>query len=182
MATRATTLSFYTRRGQRIIDVYSPHSVLYGFYDPKTGWQPSLRRLLVHEATHLITDAFFVNVFAISDWLSEGIADYVSDYPDPALVTAAIKHDRVIGLTGSPGKTLQNLYDLGPDVPLGYALSYEVVRYIVARTGSLDAFWQLCKAEPRLRLEGAMQEVFGESVAEFDQKWQHWLREEYKDR
>jgi hypothetical protein len=63
---------------QDIIEVYTPESFAYGFYDPSIGWDGELQKTLNHEYAHMVHARVFDNAGRLADWMSEGLAEYVA--------------------------------------------------------------------------------------------------------
>ncbi|MFV9504753.1 MAG: hypothetical protein AB4911_09330 [Oscillochloridaceae bacterium umkhey_bin13] len=175
-------------RGDRM-DIYTPGSYVYSWYDANEGWEPDLYQTLVHEYTHLVNQRSFMPVATMRDWMYEGLAEYVSDSPRADEVSAAVRADRIIPILDPAGGTnpqdLDHLYLLERDRSLAYGLSYSLVAYIDQELGGLDTLWELARAfnetpgTGEARYDGALQRVFGLSFAEFDAGWRAWLRANY---
>ena len=181
--------AYYTTTGRDMdrLVIYGPGSLAFVFYDPATGWQQAFTSVLTHEYTHLVTNRSFVPLSVISDWMSEGIAEYVRDKARPQLVREALRQNRLIPIRASADgaaskRDLEHLDALGADRYLGYGLSYELVAYIAERHGGLDGFWKLCRAYAHNGndLDAALEASFGVSYAAFDADWQAWLRKRYE--
>jgi hypothetical protein len=180
--------AYYTTTGRdtdRLV-IYGPQSLAFVFYDPAKGWQQAFTSILVHEYTHLVTNRSFVPLSVISDWMSEGVAEYVRERPRPKLVRVALREGRLLPIRaesadGENTRDLEHLYQLGADRYLGYGLSYELVAYIVEQHGGLDGFWKLCQtyAANGNNLDAALQESFGISYPDFEATWEAWLRQRY---
>lgn len=175
-------------RGDRI-EIYAPGSYAFGAYDPDEGWQGLLGQVLVHEYTHLVHLRSFPEYYGLSDWMSEGLAEYVADNPRAEIVSAAVREGRIIPIVDRSNVTapqdLDHLSLLERDVGLAYGLAYALTAHIVERYGGIEGFWNLAGAMRRApgtgeaRYDAAMREVFGVSFAEFDAGWREWLRQRY---
>lgn len=180
-----TALATYDRRprpGQLDrIEVYVPGAYTFGFYDPKVGWEAELTRVLVHEYTHMAHFRAFDRAGLLSDWMVEGLAEYVCcAAEDIALAAQAAKSGRIIPIidTVSPiyKQDLMHLTRLNRDVGLGYALGGSLVAYVAETQGGLDGFWRLARAYDETQdLPAALQQAFGVSYEEFDRGWRAWL-------
>ena len=60
------------------IQIYAPTSFSYSFYDPELGWDGELEQTLTHEYTHMAHARSFDGKGRLADWVSEGLAEYVS--------------------------------------------------------------------------------------------------------
>lgn len=168
------------------IIIYAPYTFAFGDYNATEGWQPFLRRTLTHEYTHLVQNRSFTPIVRVPLWMSEGLAEYVSDSPRANEVRQAIENDAVIPLidptTTDPLKVqdLQHMGALERDSSLAYGLSYSLVAYIVEKHGGLDGFWKLAEAyDKRQKLPAALEQAFNISYEDFDTGWRTWLRETY---
>jgi len=187
----ASVLAFYNRGSRPSapdqITIYAPDTYAFGGYDPVDGWQAFLRQRLVHEYTHLVQDRSFTPIVRVPLWMTEGLAEYVSDSPRAGEVRLAIDRDAVIPLidptTTDPLRVqdLQHMGVLERDTSLAYGLSYSLVAYIVETHGGLEGFWQLAEAyDEQQKLPAALEQAFDTSYEEFDTGWRAWLRKTYR--
>lgn len=65
-------------RGPDTIDIFTPMSYHFGFYDPAEGWEEMLQPVLVHEYAHMIHKRNFDLAGYDSSWMSEGLAEYIA--------------------------------------------------------------------------------------------------------
>ncbi len=175
-------------RGDRM-EIYTPGSYVYGWYDPAEGWESDLYQTLVHEYTHLVNQRAFMPTATMRDWMFEGLAEYVADSPRRSAVSAAVAADAIIPIVDPAGgitpQDLDHLYLLERDRSLAYGFAYSLVAYIDQELGGLEKFWELAQTFNQTpgtgveRYDGALQQVFGLSYAEFDTGWRAWLRENY---
>jgi hypothetical protein len=178
----------YYQRDDRIqdrIEIFAPQSYAFGFYDPKTGWEDLLERLLTHEYTHLVNNRSFVPLNRMSDWMVEGLAEYVAENPHKDAIQEAVRLGTIIpiiDLSDSVTKhDLQHLDLLDEDSEVTYGLAYALVAYVVERYGGLDGFWKLAAAyEQAQNLDRALQQAFGVSYTQFDHDWRAWLKATYR--
>jgi len=179
-------LAYYDRamRGVARIVIFAPESFSFSFYDPGQGWESELQGTLTHEYTHLVNNASFTPIARMSDWMVEGLAEYVSDHPRADEVRAAVRSDNIIPITDTSGKfnkqDLDHLSILDQDVSLGYGLAYSLVAYVNETYGGMDGYWKLVRAfDKQQNLDKALQEAFGISYEQFNKDWRAWLKQKY---
>ena len=102
------TLAFYDRsnRGGDRIVMYAPESYVFQAYDPAVGWEKELEITLTHEYTHLVNNRSFTPIARMTDWMVEGLAEYVSD-PNSARdrgVPLAVETDQIIPIKDTSGQ------------------------------------------------------------------------------
>jgi hypothetical protein len=182
----ANVLAYYDRaaRGVPRIVIFAPESFSFSFYDPGQGWEPELQRTLTHEYTHLVNNASFTPIARMSDWMVEGLAEYVSDNPRAGEVRAAVQSDNIIPIVDTSGQVnkqdLEHLTILDKDVSLAYGLAYSLVAYVNEKYGGMDGYWKLVQAyDKQQNLDKALQEAFGISYDQFDKDWRAWLKQKY---
>ncbi len=166
---------------QNIIEVYTPESFAYGFYDPSVGWDGELQRTLNHEYTHMTHARVFNNAGRLADWMSEGLAEYVAG-ADENLYWAcdAARLGTIIPILDESDafakQDLMHMYLLEQDFGLSYSFAHSLVSFTVETYGGLDGFWKLAKAiDETGDFKKAVQSAFGISYEEYDQKWREWL-------
>jgi hypothetical protein len=182
----ANVLAYYdghSRDGDRIV-IYTPDSYVFGFYDPAAGWQEKLDRVLTHEYTHLANNRAFTPIARMSDWMFEGLAEYVAGNTRAGEVSLAVRTDTIIPIKDTSGvvnkQDLEHLTILEKDVSLAYGLSASLVTYITETHGGIDGWWKLVGAFDKLQnLDKALQEAYGIGYDEFDQSWRAWLKQKY---
>ncbi|GIW91957.1 MAG: hypothetical protein KatS3mg109_2389 [Pirellulaceae bacterium] len=171
------------------VDIFAPFSYAFGFYDPNVGWEEELYSTIVHELTHWAYTRAFAQEYRITDWMSEGLAEYVSNNPRRNAVSAAVRRGRIIPLVDPNGgvrpQDMDHMTTLEVDRSLAYGFAYSLVAYIVETQGGLDGFWRFAAAvrdTPGTGIEfydKALQKAFGITYAEFDAGWRQWLKENY---
>jgi hypothetical protein len=171
------------RAADRMV-ISAPHSYVFQFFDEQAGWEKELEDTLTHEYAHLVNNRVFTPIARMSDWMFEGIAEYVADSPRPGIVAAAVQSDRIIPIIDTSGQInkqdLEHLTILEQDVSLAYGLSYELVAYITEQYGGLDGFWKLVEAYDKVQnLDTALQQAFGINYEQFDREWREWLSQKY---
>lgn len=179
-------LAYYDRddrAGDRIV-IYAPESYVFSYYDPAVGWEQTLLATLVHEYTHLVNHRSFTPLGRMSDWMVEGLAEYVSDSARADEVAQAVRSDAIIPIMDTTGRVykqdLQHLAGLEKDVSLAYGLAASLVAYIAERHGGLEGFWKLVRAYDKAQnLDTALRQAFGVSYEQFDQGWREWLAKQY---
>ncbi|GIV90881.1 MAG: hypothetical protein KatS3mg055_3399 [Chloroflexus sp.] len=171
------------------VDIFAPFSYAFGFYDPNVGWEEELYSTIVHELTHWAYTRAFAQEYRITDWMSEGLAEYVSNNPRRNAVSAAVRRGRIIPLVDPNGgvrpQDMDHMTTLEVDRSLAYGFAYSLVAYIAETQGGLDGFWRFAAAvrdTPGTGIEfydKALQKAFGLTYAEFDAGWRQWLKENY---
>jgi hypothetical protein len=186
----ANVLAYYkqsTRAGvpDRMV-IMAPHSFAFGGYDEARGWQGELLTTLAHEYTHLVNNRSFTPIARMSDWMVEGLAEYVSD-PEAPLgrgVPTAVQTDQIIPLVDTSGafnkQDLEHLTILDKDVSLAYGLANTLVAYINEQYGGMDGFWKLvANYDKQQNLDSALQSSFGIGLEQFEADWHAWLKQKY---
>lgn len=188
----ATALAYYKASSKAIGDrmvIFAPHSFAFGSYDPALGWEKELEDTLTHEYTHLVNNRVFTPIARMSDWMFEGLAEYVADNPRAGEVRAAVQANAIIPIFDPNGGTtpqeLDKLSILEKDQSLAYGLAYSLVAYISETYGGLDGFWKLVDTNQNApgtgerKMDGALQAAFGVSYKQFDSDWRAWLAKNY---
>ncbi len=177
----------YYQRGsiEDRIEIFAPQSYAFGFYDPKRGWEKQFEGLLTHEYTHLVNNRSFVPLDRMSDWMVEGLAEYVAEFPHTDAIKEVVQSGAIIPIIDPSGSItkhdLQHLDALDEDSEVTYGLAYALVAYITERYGGLDGFWKLVAAYAQTQqLERALQQAFGVTYTQFDQDWRDWLKATYR--
>jgi hypothetical protein len=120
-----------------------------------------------------------------SDWMTEGLAVYVSeDTGYDGLVRAAVEADKIIPIvdTSNPVKPqdLEHMSLLEKDRALAYGFANSLIRYMDEKYGGLDAFWKFAQAySSAQKVPPALEQAFGVTYEQFDQDWRAWLKQEY---
>ena len=177
-------IALYNKNGaalENTIEVYAPESFAYSFYDPSVGWDGELQRTLTHEYTHMAHARVFNNAGRLSDWMSEGLAEYVSG-ADSNLYWAcdAARSGTIIPILDESGtaykQDLMHMYLLEQDFGLSYSFAHSLVSFTAENYGGLDGFWKLANAlDDTGDFKKAVQNAFGISYEEYDSKWREWL-------
>jgi hypothetical protein len=167
-------------------DIYilTPTTYFFGFYDPKSGWEPDIEMLLTHELARNAYVRNFGNPGRGVDWFFEGLAEYVAGYNEMPDVKAAIEEDRIIPIFDPSEKKadLAHFANVENRV-LAYGLAESLVTFIVERYDGLDTFWALAKSYDKTQdIKTAIQETLGMSYEDFDTAWRTWLKAEYINR
>ena len=167
-------------------DIYilTPTTYFFGFYDPKSGWEPDIEMLLTHELARIAYVRSFGNPGRGVDWFFEGLAEYVAGYNEMPDVKAAVEEDRIIPIFDPSEKKadLAHFANVENRV-LAYGLAESLVAFIVERYGGLDTFWALAKSYDKTQdIKTAIQETLGISYDDFDSAWRTWLKAEYINR
>ena len=167
---------------QNIIEVYTPESFAYSFYDPSVGWDGELQRTLTHEYTHMVHARVFNNAGRLSDWMSEGLAEYVAGANENLYWACdSARSGTIIPILDESDafakQDLMHMYLLEQDFGLSYSFAHSLVSFTVENYGGLDGFWKLANAlDDTGDFKKAVQSAFGISYEEYDQKWRAWLK------
>lgn len=172
--------------GNDVIQVYTPDTYAFGWYDPDEGWEAELERTLTHEYTHMTHTRSFGDAGQLADWLSEGLAEYVSDAPNNLRVACRAAHaGDIIPIVDTETEAylhkqdLMHLRSLDADIGLAYALSHSLVAYIVEEQGGLAMLWALANAyDETSNFDKALQQTLDVDYAWFDSHWRAWLKEQ----
>ena len=187
-AMNSNFVAFYSptaaNRGPDRIFITTPTSFTYGGYDTAGGWKPWLLQTLTHEYTHLVNNRSFTPIHRLPKWMTEGLAEYISDSSRPGMVALALERDALIPLldpapvdSTSP-QDLEHWDLLQRDTLLAYAEGYSLVHLIVERHEGLTGFWKLAAAyDKEQNLDKALQKAYGISYQDFDREWREWLKE-----
>ena len=177
-------IALYNKNGaaqENTIEVYTPSSFAFSFYDPSVGWDGELQRTLTHEYTHMIHARVFDNAGRLSDWMSEGLAEYVAG-ADENLYWAcdSARSGTIIPILDESDafakQDLMHMYLLEQDFGLSYSFAHSLVSFTVENYGGLDGFWKLANAlDATGDFKKALQVAFGVSYEEYDLKWRDWL-------
>lgn len=167
-------------------DIYilAPTTYFFGFYDPKSGWEPDIETLLTHELARIAYVRSFGNPGQGVDWFFEGLPEYVAGYDQMPYVKDAVQRDTIIPILDPSGKKadLAHFANL-QNGPLAYGLAESLVAFIVEKYGGLDTFWALAKSYDETQdIKTAIQATLGTSYEDFDAAWRTWLKAEYINR
>ncbi len=164
------------------IEIYTPNSFSYSFYDPSLGWDGELEQTLTHEYTHMTHARSFGGAGKLADWMSEGLAEYVAGAADDNSYWAC---DAMASGTFIPildetkdiyKQDLMHMYGLEANFGLSYDFATSLVAFTVEEYGGLDGFWKLANTFDKTSdFKEAVQESFGISYDEYNTQWQAWL-------
>jgi hypothetical protein len=145
--------------------------------DSSEDW---LNEVLPHEISHL----YFFQVTINGDawpalWLDEGLAVYYEfgehQFEDQ-LVRSAVLQDRLIPLL-----SLREGFGADDqDVDLAYAESYYVAVYILEVHGKEKLAQLLQEYNHDKELDEAFMSAFGQSLGQFEQDWENWVKAKFK--
>ena len=164
------------------IEIYTPNSFSYSFYDPSLGWDGELEQTLTHEYTHMSHARSFGGAGKLADWMSEGLAEYVAGAADDNSYWAcdAMASGTVIPILDETKdiykQDLMHMYGLEANFGLSYDFATSLVAFTVEEYGGLDGFWKLANTFDKTSdFKEAVQESFGISYDEYNTQWQAWL-------
>ena len=174
-------LAAYLPDTKNVILVRSPEC--FGAGQVPVGQSPEdhLRYPFTHEYTHLVNDQI-VPVVKITQWMAEGLAEYVSGNFREAEVRQAFrsgrqvtidKADEIIEWKTDPAKGYT-----AAQISLSYGEAAFAVAYFMERFGQ-EAFWQLARtyAESR-RWPDSFAAATGITWDQFQAEWMRWLRQQ----
>lgn len=165
------------------IDMTTPASWQFGFYDPQTGWESDIKLLMSHELARIAYVRNFGNPGQGADWFFEGLAEYVAGFDEMPDVIAAVQNNAIIPIVDASSSNIK--IDLAhfenlDNTFLAYGLSESLVTFIVEKHGGMESFWKLAKAYDQTQdMDKALQDTLGISYEQFDASWREWLKEDY---
>ena len=181
-----SAIAWYSKGGDvgggDLIHIYAPNSFAYSYYDPALGWDGTLQQTLTHEYTHMAHARNFANAGRLADWMSEGLAEYISQAPgDVRYACQAYKDGTVIPIVDESGavakQDLMHMTFLEKDTGLAYAYSDALTTFVTENYGGLDGFWKLAKAiDSTGDFKKAVKEAFGVDFETFNRQWEKWLQ------
>ncbi len=169
---------------KNIIDIYTPESFAYSFYDASMGWDGELLATLTHEYTHMTHARSFNHAGRLSDWMSEGLAEYVSGAGGRVHQACdAFRSGTLIPILDESGNVykqdLMHMYTLEKDFGLSYGFATSLAYFTVENYGGLDGFWKLANAlDETSEFKEAVQQAYGISYEQYNDEWQAWLKEQ----
>ncbi|KAB8145832.1 hypothetical protein F8S13_01770 [Chloroflexia bacterium SDU3-3] len=174
----------YGPHGHDLIEIFAPHTYMFGFYGKSGGWQRELRQTLTHEYAHMIHKRVFGNVGYFTGWMTEGLATYVSQEPIGATIRRALSSHAIIPLIDKQHSIdkydLMHMRAITSDRPQAYALAASVVAYIDERYHGLDSFWKMARNyQDSQDIDQAMRDALGTSADDFERDWETWLAKTY---
>lgn len=146
---------------------------------PEAEFEQSLE----HEFTHIVHGKF-ISLAKVPNWMSEGLAEYISGNRQQSRLRRALQSNTLLGL-----KKLQDAYyfeslnedhsvttaDTVNTVVEGYAEGESLVRYIATKYG-LDKFYALNKDFADSRdMDASFKKILGINMADFERDWRVWL-------
>ena len=165
------------------IEIYTPNSFSYSYYDPSLGWEGELEQTLTHEYTHMTHARSFDGAGKLADWMSEGLAEYVAGAADDNSYWAcdAMKSGTFIPILDETKdiykQDLMHMYGLTENFGLSYDFATSLLAFTVEEYGGLDGFWKLANAFDKTSdFKEAVRESFGISYDEYNAQWQAWLK------
>jgi len=167
---------------KNVIQIYTPNSYAYSFYDPSIGWDGDLSATLTHEYTHMTHLLSFNKAGRLADWMSEGLAEFVAGKTDNKyFACSAVKSGTLIPILDESDavykQDLMHMYLLKQDFSLSYDFATSLVDYTVEKHGGLDGFWKLANAlDETSDFKKAVTQAFGISYDKYNQGWQTWLK------
>jgi hypothetical protein len=174
------TWAAYLPDTKNLILVRSIESYGAGLVSPGETQEDRFLVAITHEYTHLVNDQL-VPIVKMPHWMSEGLAQFVSDDFRPDVALRALRSPRftsldqaseVIAWGTDPGKGYTQA-----DISMAYAVSAYGVAYFVEQFG-LEKFFDLARAfaESR-RWDESFTAVTGSDWGQFQRDWLAWTRQ-----
>lgn len=168
--------------GGDLMHIYAPNSFAYSYYDPALGWDGTLQATLTHEYTHMAHARVYNRAGRLADWMSEGLAEYISEAPgNLRYACRAYKGGTVIPILDESGavakQDLMHMTFLAKDTGLAYAYSHALTSFVTENYGGLEGFWKLAAAiDSTGDFKKALKEAFGVDFKDFNREWENWLK------
>ena len=152
--------------------------------DEAEGFVPELQGTMTHEFTHLVVNRAFVSNARMSWWMSEGIAEHVSDNPRPGELITALQNGNIIPLVDTSDaiykQDLQHGGLLESNITLAYGEAYEMVDFIYKEKGGYDGWWKFVGVYDKTQsIEETIKSEFNMTVEEFEAKYHDFLKQKY---
>lgn len=150
-----------------LIIIKSPKATTRGNID--------LRKVFIHELTHVFVGRAFKGREKVPRWLDEGLAMYVSkewDLTRVSTMTRAVLTDSLIPLSEITRGFPQEMERAG----LAYSESFYLISFLISQYGR-DRFHRLIGVYGGGKaLEEVLTEVYGISLEELEDKWKNYLK------
>ncbi len=167
------SVGYYRSATPNALFLRSPGSFGFGTYRPYGSPYDELAKTATHELTHLLADRR-VPLGSLPDWMTEGLAEWVSGNPRPYEIRRALRAD---GLYSLP--QLAAFERLTGVAGLAYAQSYEIVSYVI-QTHGMNGYWRLARAHrDHGTVDRALRAALGVGQPEFEREWRKYLRGKY---
>ena len=169
---------------QNIIEIYTPESFAFSFYDSSIGWEGELEKTLTHEYTHMTHKRSFHQAGRLSDWMSEGLAEYVSGAKENVYYACDSARSGVLIPIFDESdavykQDLMHMYTLNQDFGLSYDFATSLVYFTVEKYGGLAGFWKLANTlDETSDFEKAVQSAFRITYDQYNLGWQTWLKKQ----
>jgi hypothetical protein len=118
-----------------------------------------------------------------TDWMSEGLAEYVAGEADNNSYWAcdAMETGTFIPILDETTQVykqdLMHMYALEANFGLSYDFATSLVDFTVEKYGGLDGFWKLANTLDETHdFKKAVQESLGVSYEAYNTQWQAWLK------
>lgn len=151
------------------VAIFEHGVIMAGIGEGETQWA---KEVIPHELAHLVIGEQIFNCLGIGlpTWLSEGLAvsseGPISDYDRKAVENSLMRGSLPLLRTLTAG------FPVDPQkTNLAYAMSGEVVRYMLAEYGPEKMSALLSAIQSGMRIDPALQAVYGMSTDELDRAW-----------
>lgn len=150
-----------------LIVIKSPGAVRSGHYD--------LKKVFIHEVTHILLGTTFHGVEHIPRWLNEGLAMYVSrewSFDRVSTITQAVLTDSLLPLT----EITHTFPKKREEVELAYCQSFYLLSFMIDQFGR-DTFHRFVRYYSKERiLEDALIKVYGINLNRLEKNWHRYLK------
>ncbi|MCR4408013.1 MAG: peptidase MA family metallohydrolase [Anaerolineae bacterium] len=142
---------------------------------PEEGYTLFMRRIIPHEITHiLLYHATGGDTARVPPWLSEGLATFNEELPDPdaaSLLHTALDEDRLLSLDSLCGSFPADT----EQARLAYAQSASLVRFVRDFFGEQTIANLVNAYADGMSCRGAVDRVLGLSLEQLDSRWRAYL-------
>lgn len=149
------------------IVIKSPGAVRSGHYD--------LKKIFIHELTHILLGTTFDGVEHIPRWLNEGLAMYESrewSFDRVSTITRAVLTDSLLPLS----EITHTFPKKREEVELAYCQSFYLLSFMIDQYGR-ETFQRFVQYYSKERvLDDALIKVYGMNLNKLEKKWHRYLK------
>jgi len=140
-----------------------------------TGGHMDLRKVFIHEFSHIALGRAFKGREKVPRWLDEGLAMYESrewDFSRVSTMTRAVLTDSLIPLSEITRSFPQEV----DRAELAYSESFYLISFLISRYGK-ESFHRFIKEYSRSRgLKEVLMGVYGIRLEELEKRWRNYLK------